>query len=55
MMRKPLLYVGKGASSCRSLCASLLASYPNLGRARDEDLRPGLRSFPVGEYVIIYR
>ena len=24
-------------------------------RARDEDLRPGLRSFPVGEYVIIYR
>ena len=27
----------------------------NIGRARDEDLRPGLRSFPVGEYVIIYR
>jgi hypothetical protein len=22
---------------------------------RDEDLRPGLRSFPVGEHVIIYR
>jgi toxin ParE1/3/4 len=33
----------------------LLASYPNIGRARDEDLRSGLRSFPVGEYVIIYR
>ena len=33
----------------------LLASYPQLGRRRDEDLRPGLRSFPVGEYVIIYR
>jgi len=33
----------------------LLASRPNIGRARDEDLRPGLRSFPVGEYVIIYR
>jgi toxin ParE1/3/4 len=33
----------------------LLASHPNLGRARDEDLRPGLRSFPVGKYVIIYR
>jgi toxin ParE1/3/4 len=29
--------------------------HPNLGRARDEDLRPGLRSFPVGEYVILYR
>src|SRR5437879_10793623 len=34
---------------------SILASHPNIGRARDEDLRPGLRSFPVGEYVIIYR
>jgi toxin ParE1/3/4 len=33
----------------------LLASHPNIGRARDEDLRPGLRSFPAGEYVIIYR
>jgi toxin ParE1/3/4 len=33
----------------------LLASHPNIGRARDEDLRLGLRSFPVGEYVIIYR
>jgi hypothetical protein len=26
-----------------------------MGRRRDEDLRPGLRSFTVGEYVIIYR
>jgi toxin ParE1/3/4 len=33
----------------------LLAAYPHVGRRRDEDLRPGLRSFPVGEYVIIYR
>jgi len=33
----------------------LLATYPHLGRRRDEDLRPGLRSLPVGEYVIIYR
>lgn len=33
----------------------LLASHPNLGRARDGDLRLGLRSFPVGEFVIIYR
>jgi toxin ParE1/3/4 len=33
----------------------LLTSYPHIGRARDEDLRPGLRSFPVGEYVILYR
>ena len=29
----------------------LLASRPNIGRARDEDLRPSPRSFPVGEYV----
>jgi toxin ParE1/3/4 len=33
----------------------VLATYPHLGRRRDEDLRPGLRSFPVGEYVIVYR
>jgi plasmid stabilization system protein ParE len=26
-----------------------------MGRVRDADLRPGLRSFAVGEYVIIYR
>ena len=32
----------------------LLASHPHKGRARDEDLRPRLRSFPAGEYVIIY-
>ncbi len=25
-----------------------------MGRLRD-DLRPGLRSFPIGEYLIIYR
>jgi toxin ParE1/3/4 len=30
----------------------LLARHPHIGRRRDEDLRPGLRSFPVGEYVI---
>jgi toxin ParE1/3/4 len=33
----------------------LLAAYPHLGRRRDEDLRPGLRSFSVGEYVMFYR
>jgi toxin ParE1/3/4 len=33
----------------------LLARYPNLGRARDEDFRPGLRTFPVLEYVVFYR
>jgi toxin ParE1/3/4 len=33
----------------------LIAKYPNIGRRRDADLRPGLRSFSVGEYVIIYR
>jgi toxin ParE1/3/4 len=33
----------------------LLARHPIIGRARDEDLRHGLRSFPVGEYLIIYR
>jgi toxin ParE1/3/4 len=33
----------------------VLACYPHMGRRRDEDLRPDLRSFAVGEYVIIYR
>ena len=33
----------------------LLATWPHIGRRRDGDLRPGLRSFPVGAYVIVYR
>ena len=32
----------------------LLASHPYIGRRRD-DLRPGLRSFPMGNYLIVYR
>ena len=31
----------------------LLASHPRIGRARD-DLLAGARSFPVGNYVIVY-
>jgi plasmid stabilization system protein ParE len=30
-------------------------SHPYLGRTCNQDLRPGLRSFTVGEYIIIYR
>ena len=33
----------------------LLGQYPQMGRRRDHNLRLGLRSFPVGEYMIIYR
>ena len=33
----------------------LLSKHPQLGRPRDHDLRPGLRSLSVGGYVIIYR
>jgi toxin ParE1/3/4 len=33
---------------------SFLASFPYVGRARDEDLGAGSRSFAVGEYVIVY-
>lgn len=32
----------------------LIASHPRVGRERS-DLRPGLRSFPVDVYVILYR
>ena len=31
-----------------------LARYPRVGRRRD-DLRLGIRSFPVGEYIVFYR
>ena len=33
----------------------MLARHPHMGRRRDTDLRPGLRSFPIGPYIIIYR
>jgi toxin ParE1/3/4 len=33
----------------------LLADHPRIGRARDDDLGRGRRSFPVGDYVIVYR
>jgi len=33
----------------------LLAQHPYLGRQRDRDLSPGLRSLPADEYVIIHR
>jgi toxin ParE1/3/4 len=32
----------------------LLGGHPYLGRSRDDDFGIGLRSFPVGEYVIVY-
>lgn len=33
----------------------LLALHPYIGRRRDHDLRAGLRTFPVDEYVVVYR
>jgi toxin ParE1/3/4 len=32
----------------------LLAGMPDMGRSRNE-IEPGLRSFPVGDYLIYYR
>lgn len=32
----------------------LLARFPGIGQRRD-DLRPGIRTFPVGNYLIVYR
>ena len=32
----------------------LLSKQPYLGRARDDEFGVGSRSFPVGEYVIVY-
>ena len=33
---------------------SLLATFPYVGRARDEDFGAGSRSFAVGQYIIVY-
>jgi toxin ParE1/3/4 len=33
----------------------LLAEHPRAGRARDDDLGPGRRTFPADRYVIVYR
>jgi toxin ParE1/3/4 len=33
----------------------LLARYPYMGRRRDDDLRPGLRSLAADDYIIIHR
>jgi toxin ParE1/3/4 len=33
---------------------SMVASFPYIGRAREEDFGPGCRIVTVGEYVIIY-
>jgi toxin ParE1/3/4 len=35
-------------------CFVALGRNPRMGRRRDDDLAPGLRSFPVGNYVIVY-
>jgi toxin ParE1/3/4 len=32
----------------------VIAAFPHAGRARDNDLGPARRSFPTGEYVIVY-
>lgn len=32
-----------------------LAELPGLGKARDRDLGKGLRSYPVGRYIIFFR
>ena len=33
---------------------AMLGRHPCIGRRRD-DLRPGLRAFPVGDYLLLYR
>ena len=33
----------------------LLSRNPYIGRRRDEELGPGLRSFPIRDYIILYR
>jgi len=33
---------------------AFLATFPYVGRARDEDFGAGSRSFAVGEYIVVY-
>ena len=35
-------------------CCQVLAQFPKMGRSREE-LHPGVRSLPVGNYLIFYR
>lgn len=34
--------------------ARRLAETPGMGRKRGEDLRPGLFSYPIGQYILFY-
>jgi toxin ParE1/3/4 len=56
------LYIAKQSSSIEiadhvvnsiTACFVTLGKNPRMGRRRDDDLAPGLRSFPVGNYVIV--
>jgi ParE toxin of type II toxin-antitoxin system, parDE len=69
MKQKRRLCVGKGESlrginariwqGCKTACITYRffcsPDTPNIGRTRDQDLRPGLRSFPIANYLLIYR
>lgn len=57
------IYVAKGSGSMEiatRLVGSItdrfhfLGSFPHVGRAGDEELGKGMRSFAAGEYVIVY-
>jgi toxin ParE1/3/4 len=57
------LYVAKQSSSIEianhvvdsiTACFVTLGQNPRMGRHRDDDLALELRSFPVGNYVIVY-
>jgi toxin ParE1/3/4 len=57
------LYIAKQSSSIEiadhvvnsiTACFVALGQNPRMGRRRDDDLNLGLRSFPVGNYVIVY-
>ena len=36
-------------------CFWLLVAHPSVGRRRDYDLGAKVRSFPVGEFIVLYR
>ncbi len=61
--RKDLRLIGRDHGPAKAVAIlgrikssfTLLSHHPFIGRARDMDLGPGLRSLPGDTYVIVYR
>jgi toxin ParE1/3/4 len=50
------LYIARDSVDAAAIeaAANALADQPGMGRVRDE-LAPGIRSYPVGSYIVFYK